>query len=100
MPDKNAHILNASSNLLGFCFFVLVSIKALRGVIAFEVLDEIVALSILFFSISCFLSFLSIRSVSLRSAQFEKYAEYLFIGGLCMVVLISLILLFDFVQLS
>ncbi|MFM2381555.1 MAG: hypothetical protein RLZZ76_322, partial [Candidatus Parcubacteria bacterium] len=53
MPDKNAHILNASSNLLGFCFFVLVSIKALRGVIAFEVLDEIVALSILFFSISC-----------------------------------------------
>jgi len=96
MKEKTTHILNASSNLLGFCFFVLVSIKSF-GFANVTVLDEIVSLSILLFVFSCFLSFLSIRSTDKRSDEYEKYADYVFVVGLASLLIISIAIFFSIV---
>ena len=93
MKEKPTHILNASSNLLGFCFFVLVSLKAFP-ISDIHFADDIVAVSILLLTLSVFLSFLSIRSSGRKSERYEFIADYLFLFAVLSIMAIAGVLLF------
>lgn len=95
---KAPHILSTSSNLLGFSFIVLTSIKGF-GFSGASYVDEIVALSIVCFSLACLFSFMSIRtSNEERSQYFEKIADYIFLSGLTVISCTAILLVLDIVS--
>jgi hypothetical protein len=97
MPDKSPHILNASSNLLGICFIVLTSLKVMK--LAGETLiDEAAIVASLLFMTSCVLSFLSIRNNNKRSGIYEKIADYLFLSGLTLLFLTTILFSFNIIK--
>ena len=88
--EKSSHILNASSNLLGICFIVLTSLKLLNKSEK-TIIDEIAVMAIILFMASCIFSFLSIRGISRRSAFFEQVADIIFLGGLSLLFLTTIL---------
>ena len=92
--DKSPHILNASSNLLGICFVVLTSLKLLK-ISGKTIIDEITTFAVVLFMLSCILSFLSIRGTLKSSRKFEKIADYLFLGGLGLLFLTTILFAFN-----
>jgi hypothetical protein len=89
---KSSHILNASSNLVGFSFVILTSIKILKLDTTTSI-DDIATFSIIVFIISCFFSFLSIRSREVKRAEtYETIADYIFLGGLLLLFSASILL--------
>ena len=92
------HILNTSTNLLGFCLFV---ITALRVSDKHEgtILDEFAAVIALILAISSLLSFFSLRNqTNLKlSNLLENIADVLFIIALIAIVILILIILLNFV---
>jgi hypothetical protein len=92
--DKSSHILSTSSNLLGFCFFILTSIKLIDHQNE-TVIDESMAVAALIFMVASILSFLSIRSKNeKRSDWYESVADGFFITGLIILFLVILIITF------
>ena len=91
--DKSSHILNASSNLLGFCFVMLTSLKLLK-IAHRTVIDELTTLALVLFMGSCLLSFLAIRGNS-HAERFEQLADYLFVAGLVLLFLTTLLFSFN-----
>lgn len=97
--EKSPHILNASSNLLGICFIVLTSLKLLdksRN----TVIDEITVIAIILFMASCILSFLSIRNTSSnkKSELLERIADFIFLGGLSLLFITTILFSLDLIQ--
>jgi hypothetical protein len=90
MKDKSPHILNASSNLLGICFLILTSLKAFK-MANNTIVDEVVTLAIVIFTASSLLSFLAIRSEA-KSSWFENLADIIFLCGLGLLFITTLIL--------
>lgn len=91
-PSKSPHILNTSANLLGFCFVVLTSSKITKMNEA-SYIDEGATLAIVNFMSSCLLSFLAIRSKSQhRSVRLEKLADVLFLCGLIILFLTTILI--------
>lgn len=93
MNNKAPHILNTSTNLLGFCLIVLTSIKVARFNHATIIDDSTGAASLLLMG-SCILSFLSMRKEEEkenRSKKLEKIADYCFLLAL---VCISITIVF------
>ena len=91
MNSKSPHILNTSSNLLGFSFLVLTSIKGL-GLPQDGWIDEIVAICVVIFSLSCFFSFLSMRAKrESRAQELESLADYVFLAGLSILTIVSIL---------
>ncbi|WP_144282309.1 hypothetical protein [Chryseobacterium echinoideorum] len=91
MEKKSGHILNASSNLLGFSLVIITSLKISK--ISYSThLDEFAGIACLLFAFSCFFSFLSIRTTKdqLRN-RFETIADYLFLTALFCIVLAVII---------
>ena len=91
---KSPHILNASSNLLGICFIVLTSLKVLKKSDN-TIIDEITLIAILLFTASCILSFLSIRGKTQKSKTYENIADIIFLGGLCLLFVTTLLFTFN-----
>lgn len=90
---KSSHILNTSSNLLGFCFIVLTSMHAFHFRET-SVIDELTAVSMVLFMASSLLSFLSIRSETARSERWENWADTIFLIGLiCLFITTMLVVL-------
>jgi hypothetical protein len=91
--SKSHHILNASSNLIGFSFVLFSTVRILN--LGKETLiDEIAVLEMILFSISSLLSFMSMRSASeYKSYLYEKIADYIFFSGLGTIFLSSIALL-------
>ena len=87
--EKAPHILNASSNLVGFCFVVLTSLKMFNKHEK-NLIDEATIVVLVLFMSSCFLSFLSIRKSGTMGQKLEKAAEYSFQAGLGILFLITL----------
>ncbi|SFH91490.1 hypothetical protein SAMN05443292_0762 [Halpernia frigidisoli] len=82
MKEKSPHILNASSNLLGFCLLIITSLKITNSDKA-TFLDEFAGVAGIFFTISCIFSFLAIRTNNHKQILvFESIADYLFLGAL------------------
>ena len=84
--------MNASTNLVGFTFIVLTSLKAFHlGQSAF--IDEMVAVSVTGFMLSTLLSFSSMRTTKKeRGARYELLADYVFFGSLLMMFVVCMLL--------
>jgi hypothetical protein len=95
--DKSPHILNASSNLLGLCFVVLTSLKLLH-ISQRTFIDEITLFAIVLFMASCILSFLSIRGDIKKSGKFENIADYLFLVGIILLFVTSILFSFNIIK--
>lgn len=93
---KSPHILNTSATLMGFCFVVLTSAKINNWSNGSKI-DEITAIAIVIFMASCIVSFLSIRS-SRRGAYYELMAEYIFLTGLFILFLLTLLIALNVVE--
>ena len=90
--DKSPHIMNASTNLVGFTFIVLTSLKGFH--LGQSVLiEEMVAVSVTGFMLSALFSFLSIRShEKSKGARYETIADYVFFGSLIMMFFVCMLL--------
>ena len=95
--NKSEHILNTSSNLLGFCLVVLTSLK-ISKYSAKSVIDELTGVGTIFLIASSIFSFLSIRTVKENlSVRYEKIAENIFIVALIFVFLITFMVAFSII---
>jgi len=91
MEKKSPHILNASSNLLGFSLIIITSLK-ISKISQSTYLDEFAGFSCILFACSCFFSFLAIRTkIEKRESTFEGIADYLFLIALFCIVLAVII---------
>ena len=90
--DKTPHIMNASTNLVGFSFIVLTSLKAFYvGHIWF--IDETTVLAVTGFILSTLLSFLSMRSKNEKLAErYEIIADYVFFASLLIMLIVCILL--------
>jgi hypothetical protein len=88
--EKSPHILNASSNLLGICFILLTSLRLLSNTEK-TIIDEITVAATILFTASCIFSFLSIRGHTRKSDLFEKVADYIFLAGLCLLFITTIL---------
>jgi hypothetical protein len=80
--SKSPHILNTSSNLLGFCLIVLTSIKVAHFSHA-TIIDDCTGVAAILLMASCLLSFLSLKSRHRqRGERLEEVAAYTFLAGL------------------
>ena len=91
------HILNTSSNLLGFCFIVLTSLKVLKLQEA-TIIDEITAVAILLFMTSSILSFLSMRSTKRFGVRYENIADFVFLSGLLLLFVTTMLIAFNIIK--
>ncbi|WP_343670894.1 hypothetical protein [Chitinophaga sp.] len=88
---KSPHILNTSTNLLGFCLIVLTSIKV-AGFNNTTVIDDVTGIAAILLMASCLLSFLSLRSTNPPwSNKLETIADYTFLAAL---ICISITIIF------
>ena len=95
--NKSEHILNTSSNLLGFCLVVLTSLK-ISKYSAVSIIDELTGIGTIFLIVSSILSFLSIRSNKENiSVRYEKIAENIFIIALIFVFFITFMIAFSII---
>ncbi|HMI04207.1 MAG TPA: hypothetical protein VK541_17090 [Pedobacter sp.] len=99
MADKRSpHILNTSANLLGLCFIVLTSIKVSKmGDVS--IIDETTAVAIVLFMTSCIFSFLAMRKdAESTNNRLEKLADVLFLSGLIVLFLTTMIITFNIIK--
>ncbi len=90
--NTSQQILPTAANLIGFCLFVITSMHV-SDKAASSMVDDFVSIITLFLTTSCLLSFLSIRSsIESRSNNYEKMAEFLFVGSLIGLLIIILLL--------
>ena len=94
--NMSNHILPTSSNLLGLCFVILNFIK-LSKISDETILDEISAAAIVFFFTASLLSYISIRSERANNS-YEKIAEIIFLGGLLMLAIVSVVVALETVR--
>ncbi|MDQ2862087.1 MAG: hypothetical protein M3R50_00300 [Bacteroidota bacterium] len=98
MPDnKSVHILNTSSNLMGFCLVVLTSLK-ISNYSAISMIDEFTGAATILLIASSIFSFLSIRSKNEKyAAKYENIAENIFIISLISVFAITFMIAFSII---
>jgi hypothetical protein len=94
--QKSPHILNAASNLLGICFILLTSFK-IFNISRSTIYDELIVICILLFMGSCIFSFLAIRNESKSSVFLEKIADYMFLGGLAVLFIITILFAYSII---
>ena len=93
--NSSQHILNTSSNLLGFCLVVLTSLKVTK-INETTYIDELTGITCVVLVTCSFLSFLSLRSSNQkRIDRFERVADNFFIVGLVFVFLITFMIAFS-----
>ena len=94
--EKSSSILNASTNLLGFCLVVLTSLKV-SNYGELTLIDEFTGISCLLLVISTASSFLSLRTKAASFAmRYEKIADIVFIVALLPIFTVVLIIAFSF----
>jgi hypothetical protein len=87
------HILPTSSNLLGICFVILSFMKVTKMGLE-TIIDEAVSIAIILFLTSSLYSYAAIRSTT-RSDRYEKIADIIFIIGLALLTLISIMIMLE-----
>ncbi len=92
---KSNHILNTSTNLLGFCLVVLTSLKVSRYNELTRI-DECTGVACIFLVTSCVLSFLSIRTNNDKLEKaYEIYADRFFLIALAIIFIITFLIAFS-----
>jgi multisubunit Na+/H+ antiporter MnhG subunit len=89
------HILPTSSNLLGLCFVILSFVRIAKFA-AETFLDELLSIAIVIFLISSVFSYASMRAKA-RPEFYEKAADLIFLAGLFMLTLISVVIVCEVV---
>ena len=99
MANKTSqHILNASTTLLGFCLFVITSIHS-SSYAENSKIDEFTSVVALLLVCSCLFSFFSLQTRKpIREKRAETMADYLFFIALIGILLIVLLLAFNFIK--
>ncbi len=99
MPNNTSqHILSTSASLLGFCLFVITSLH-INNKIAISIIDEFTSAIAIVLAFSCFFSFTSIRTRNQkREIQLETVADYLFVTALIGILIIILLITFNFIK--
>jgi hypothetical protein len=95
--NKSPHILNTSATMLGLCFIVLTSLK-INNKTEGSIIDEVTAVAIVLFMASSLFSFLSMRSTKNFFIRYEKIADIIFLTGLLLLFLITLLIVFNIVK--
>lgn len=92
---KSNHILNTSSNLLGFCLIVLTSLK-ISKYNETTLIDEFTGVACIILITSSVLSFLSIRTTNEKLGfYYEALADKFFISSLILVFAITFMIAFS-----
>lgn len=99
MPNNTSkHILGTSSNLLGFCLFVITSLH-ISNKSASSIIDEAASVIALLLSLSCYFSFVSIRTVNdKKSVRMESIADYFFLFSMIGIIVIIMMLVLKFIE--
>lgn len=99
MANKTSqHILNTSANLLGFCLFVITSLHV-ANLTETHLLDELTSIIAVLLTLSCFFSFVSIRTTEIKRGKFyESVAEYIFLVSLLGILIIILFITLHFIK--
>jgi hypothetical protein len=91
---KSPHILNTSSNLLGFCLVVLTSLK-ISKYNEQTLIDEITGVIAIFLTVSSIFSFLAIRSKTEQFREhYERIADIVFLIALILISIITFMIAF------
>ncbi len=93
--DLSRHILPTSAQLVGVCLTVISLLKALHLGQAGSLLDKLLAIDALLFTISTALSYASMRGV--KSDSLEKYADQFFMLGLLELGVCAILLSFEII---
>ncbi len=93
--DLSQHILPTSAQLVGVCMTVISLIKVMHLGHAGSLLDKLLAIDALLFTISAALSYASMRGV--KSSIFEKYADQCFMLGLLELGICAVLLSFEII---
>ena len=89
------HILNSSSNLLGFCLVVLTSLKVTKYSET-SLIDEFTGVACIILGLSSLFSFMSIRSENEKLInRYEKIGDNIFIVALLFVFAITFLIAFS-----
>ena len=100
MENKSPHILSTASNLLGFSFLVLTSMKSLH-LPQTTIIDNVVAVLIIILAFSCMYSFASMRSTSPTvTKRYETVADYLFIVALTLIAFVAVLAGLDYLTIT
>lgn len=99
MPNKTSqHILNTSTNLLGFCLFIITSLHIANYSVE-SIIDEYTSLAALLLIFSCLLSFFSLQTAyETRAKRAETIAEYLFAAALIGILIIIILIDFNYIK--
>ncbi|MFM9826366.1 hypothetical protein [Flavobacterium sp.] len=96
--NTSQHILNTSANLLGFCLFVITSLH-IASQTETHIIDELTSCISVLLTFSCIFSFVSIRtSNQKKEKRLETIADYLFVISLVGILIIILLIAFNFIK--
>lgn len=93
--DLSQHILPNSAQLVGVCITVISLVKALHIGHAGSILDKLLAVDTLFFTVSAVLSYASMRGI--KAVNSERYADQFFMLGLIELGVCALLLAFEII---
>jgi glucan phosphoethanolaminetransferase (alkaline phosphatase superfamily) len=96
--QTSQHILGTSANLLGFCLFVIMSLY-ISSESEIQNIDLLTSLVSVFLTVSCILSFISIRTHKrYMDRKLEDLANYFFIISLIGILIIILLITLNFIN--
>lgn len=96
--NTSQHILNTSANLLGFCLFVITSLH-ISNAVETHIIDELTSIVALLLTISCVLSFISIRTKNIKKEyHMESLADYFFLVSLLGIFIIIILITLNFID--
>jgi len=97
--NTSQHILNTAANLLGFCLFVITSLR-IANLTETLIIDELTSVVAVLLTLSCVFSFTSLRTKDpVREEKLENIADYFFMTSLVGILIIILLIVFNFVKL-
>jgi hypothetical protein len=88
------HILPVSATMVGVCITVISLVQLIPKNAVSPFVDKLMALATLIFLASTWLSYWSIRNDK-NTDRFEYIADWLFLGGLSLLGLVSVLVAFD-----
>jgi hypothetical protein len=95
--NTSQHILNTSANLLGFCLIVITSLR-IANLTETLLIDELTSIVAVLLTLSSVFSFGSLRTKNtLRERRLENLADYFFMTSLIGILVIILLIVFNFV---
>lgn len=92
------HILGTAANLLGFCLFVITSLHITNNTEG-KILDELTSVVAVLLTITCMLSFISIKTPKPKfEKRLESVADYFFIAALFGIFVIIMCITLNFIN--